>query len=91
MIWDMTIDRGFTTLAVWTRARGAWVWPLPSAPFRTCPDFDGNGSIDVLDVAQVAAHWGETPASPQWNNRYDRERRRRRGYRGRYAGGRRLW
>jgi hypothetical protein len=30
MIWDMTIDRGFTTLAVWTRSRGAWVWPLPS-------------------------------------------------------------
>jgi hypothetical protein len=30
MIWDMTIDRGFTTLAVWTRARGAWVWPLPT-------------------------------------------------------------
>ncbi|GMU42264.1 MAG: hypothetical protein IT479_03375 [Xanthomonadales bacterium] len=29
MIWDMSIDRGFTTLAVWTRARGAWVWPLP--------------------------------------------------------------
>lgn len=32
MIWDMTIDRGFTTLAVWTRARGAWVWPLPGDP-----------------------------------------------------------
>lgn len=31
MIWDMTIDRGFTTLAVWTRSRGSWVWPLPSA------------------------------------------------------------
>jgi len=31
MIWDMTIDRGFTTLAVWTRSRGAWVWPLPQA------------------------------------------------------------
>lgn len=30
MIWDMTIDRGFTTLAVWTRSRGAWVWPLPA-------------------------------------------------------------
>ena len=29
MIWDMTYDRGFTTLAVWTRSRGAWVWPLP--------------------------------------------------------------
>jgi hypothetical protein len=30
MIWDMTVDRGFTTLAVWTRSRGAWVWPLPT-------------------------------------------------------------
>jgi hypothetical protein len=29
MIWDMQIDRGFTTLAVFTRSRGAWVWPLP--------------------------------------------------------------
>lgn len=29
MIWDMAIDRGFTTLAVFTRSRGAWVWPLP--------------------------------------------------------------
>lgn len=30
MIWDMTVDRGFTTLALWTRGRGAWVWPLPT-------------------------------------------------------------
>lgn len=29
MIWDMAIDRGFTTLALFTRARGAYVWPLP--------------------------------------------------------------
>lgn len=29
MIWDMTIDRGATTLAVFTRSRGAWAWPLP--------------------------------------------------------------
>jgi len=32
MIWDMQIDRGNTTLSVWTRSRGAFVWPLPSAP-----------------------------------------------------------
>jgi hypothetical protein len=32
MIWDMTIDRGFTTLALWTRSRGAYVIPLPAAP-----------------------------------------------------------
>jgi hypothetical protein len=30
MIWDMTIDRGFTTLALWTRSRGAYVIPLPA-------------------------------------------------------------
>lgn len=73
MIWDMSVDSGATTLALWTRSRGAYAWPLPNAPFRTCPDFDGNGSIDVLDIAQIAAHWGETTASPGWNNRYDRD------------------
>jgi hypothetical protein len=35
MIWDMQIDRGSTTLSVWTRSRGAYVWPLPSAPLPT--------------------------------------------------------
>ena len=33
MIWDMSIDRGFTTLAAFTRSRGAYVWPLPTGPF----------------------------------------------------------
>jgi hypothetical protein len=32
MIWDMQIDRGSTTLSLWTRSRGAYVWPLPSGP-----------------------------------------------------------
>ena len=32
MVWDLQIDRGSTTLSVWTRGRGAYVWPLPSAP-----------------------------------------------------------
>jgi hypothetical protein len=35
MIWDMQYDRGFTTLSVWTRGRGAYVWPLPSGPGGT--------------------------------------------------------
>jgi hypothetical protein len=34
MIWDMQIDRGATTLSVWTRGRGAYVWPLPNTPFN---------------------------------------------------------
>jgi hypothetical protein len=29
MIWSLSIDRGFTTLAAYTRSRGAWAWPLP--------------------------------------------------------------
>ena len=29
MIWDMAIDRGFTTLAAFTRSRGAWATRLP--------------------------------------------------------------
>lgn len=35
MIWDMQYDRGFTTLSVWTRSRGAYAWPLPSGAIPT--------------------------------------------------------
>jgi hypothetical protein len=31
MVWDMQIDRGNTTLSVWTRSRGAYTWPLPTS------------------------------------------------------------
>ncbi|HET7080933.1 MAG TPA: hypothetical protein VFM49_26170 [Chloroflexia bacterium] len=34
MIWDMQIDRGGTTLSVWTRGRGAYVWPLADSPVK---------------------------------------------------------
>jgi len=30
MIWSFSIDRGFTTLAAFTRSRGVWAWPLPT-------------------------------------------------------------
>lgn len=32
MVWSLSIDRGNTTLSVWTRSRGAYVWPLPTGP-----------------------------------------------------------
>lgn len=35
MIWDMQIDRGSTALSVWTRGRGAFVYPLPSNDIST--------------------------------------------------------
>jgi hypothetical protein len=34
MIWDMQIDRGGTTLSLWTRGRGAFAWPLPTGPIQ---------------------------------------------------------
>jgi hypothetical protein len=32
MVWDMQIDRGSTTLSVWTRSRGAYAFALPGGP-----------------------------------------------------------
>jgi hypothetical protein len=37
MIWDMQIDRGNTTLSLWTRSRGAFAWPLPLGPLAPLP------------------------------------------------------
>ena len=37
MIWDMQIDQGATTLALFTRSRGAYAWPLPSGPISPTP------------------------------------------------------
>jgi hypothetical protein len=37
MIWDMAIDRGATTLSLWTRSRGAYAWPLPLGPENPLP------------------------------------------------------
>ncbi|MCL4264763.1 MAG: hypothetical protein KJ069_16185 [Anaerolineae bacterium] len=52
MIWDMAIDRGFTTLALFTRARGAYVWPLPriEAPVIVVNP-DNLSSIQTPDTA----------------------------------------
>src|ERR1700730_6052566 len=53
MIWDMQIDRGSTTLSVWTRSRGAYVWPLPSAPLPTLVSVASrkmHGSAGTFDI-----------------------------------------
>jgi hypothetical protein len=52
MIWDMSIDRGSTTLAVWTRSRGAWVWPLPAAPLNLTKVSSRltHGSLGPIDL-----------------------------------------
>jgi uncharacterized repeat protein (TIGR01451 family) len=40
MVWSLTIDRGFTTLAAFTRSRGAWAWPLPTTPSGASADLE---------------------------------------------------
>ena len=51
MVWDLVIDRGFTTLAVFTRSRGAWVWPLPTAAIGGSADLEIN--ISAASVVQA--------------------------------------
>jgi hypothetical protein len=53
MIWDMQIDRGNTTLSVWTRSRGAYAWPLPSVPLLNLTNVVSrktHGSAGTFDI-----------------------------------------
>lgn len=36
-----------------------------------CPDLNGDGIVDMLDASVLSAHWGETPASPNWDPKCD--------------------
>ena len=60
MVWDMAIDRGFSTLAVFTRGRGAWAWPLPSGPidiiFQDGFEVPCTNSRKVPAVARCASN-----------------------------------
>ena len=52
MIWDMAIDRGSTTLSLWTRGRGAYVYPLPSGDISVPPlTLTKTGSRTTHDLA----------------------------------------
>src|SRR5205814_9638973 len=57
MVWDMQIDRGSTTLSVWTRSRGAYAFPLPSgvsSPTPT-PTATVSGSPSATPTATATA------------------------------------
>jgi hypothetical protein len=57
MVWDMQIDRGSTTLSVWTRSRGAYAFPLPtggSSPTPT-PTASTSGSPSPTPTATATA------------------------------------
>jgi len=72
MIWDMQIDRGSTTLSVWTRGRGAFVWPLPTSlsvspsasaqalrvdPVPDGTSSDGNGIFEPGETVFIRPSW----------------------------------
>jgi uncharacterized repeat protein (TIGR01451 family) len=52
MIWDMSVDRGATTLALFTRGRGAFAWPLPLGPVQPL--------ATVTDSASGSGTYGST-------------------------------
>jgi hypothetical protein len=60
MIWDMAIDRGFTTLALFTRARGAYVWPLPQGLDFTLTVEPPSQNICIPDDALYDVTVGQT-------------------------------
>jgi hypothetical protein len=47
MIWDMAVDRGSTTLSLWTRGRGAYVYPLPSSDIPV-PSLSLTGAVSRM-------------------------------------------
>ena len=53
MVWELVVDRGFTTLAAFTRSRGAWVWPLPAAQL-------GASDLSVTASGPATANAGDT-------------------------------
>jgi uncharacterized repeat protein (TIGR01451 family) len=53
MVWEFVVDRGFTTLAAFTRARGAWVWPLPNSQL-------GASDVSVAASGPATANAGDT-------------------------------
>jgi hypothetical protein len=68
MIWDMQIDRGSTTLSLWTRGRGAFAWPLPTGPIqalslaglssRKTHGAAGTFDVDLLGVPGIECRSG---------------------------------
>jgi len=54
MIWDLQIDRGNSTLSVWTRGRGAYVWPLPSSASPT-PTATATATATATPTASATA------------------------------------
>ncbi len=66
MVWDMQIDRGSTTLSVWTRSRGAYVYPLAGAPTPTpTPTSSPTATVTATVSPTATATATATPTATQ--------------------------
>ena len=64
MIWSFSIDRGATTLAVFTRSRGAWAIPLPAS--------SGQQFTVFSDDFETNKGWTPSPSNcTQWTKTTD--------------------
>jgi len=80
MIWDMSVDRGSTTLALWTRSRGAYAWPLPTGPENSPATMatpapgstlTGSSATFTWNPSAVAqAYWIDVGSTQGGNNYY---------------------
>ena len=83
MVWDMSVDRGSTTLALWTRSRGAFAWPLPTGPESgpagpaTMSTPAANSTLTGSSVTftwypsnAAQAYWIDVGSAPGGNNYY---------------------
>jgi hypothetical protein len=64
MVWDMQIDRGSTTLSVWTRSRGAYVYPLPGASSPTPTPTASPSATATPTTTPTATATATATASP---------------------------
>jgi len=77
MIWDMQIDRGATTLSLWTRGRGAFVWPLPTSPIVTLATISGrittpgNAPLGGVSIRLSGASTAKTITDAGGNYRFE--------------------
>src|SRR5262249_37017915 len=63
MVWDMQVDRGSTTLSVWTRSRGAYVYPLPSGVGSPTPTPTASPSATPTATATATHTPTATPTA----------------------------
>jgi len=63
MVWDMSVDRGSTTLALWTRSRGAYAWPLPLGPESSPATMESPAPGSTLPGSSATFTWYPSSAA----------------------------